>query len=453
MDNPSLGPATVPEPAARESSGPSEKAGAARRFRDSRVRNVVPESPTLAINRIVGERRLAGKSVLNLGFGEAGLNPLPAMVEQLARHASASDYRPSAGGAGVREAAAGYWSRRRLPTQADDIVVGPGSKAVIFATLAGLEGAVILPRPSWVSYAPQANLLGRRVVYADVSPHVGGIPDPVALSEAVTRARNEGVNARILVVTIPDNPTGTAASRADIEALCRVCEEHELTVISDEIYRDLYTDPTALVSPAELLPAATIVTCGMSKNLSVGGWRVGFARYPANDFGEELRRAVCGVASEVWSGLASPMEEAATWALAEPPEVTEWIAKSRALHLDVVGSFYEVVERLGIDCRRPTAAYYLYPRLDPMRHEGVRRLDIVDDAVLAAYLLDNHGVATLPGSAFGDIPARCCLRIATSLLYGTGEQRDEALESSSPRDLPQVVQAREQFEAALRFLV
>ncbi|MGZ6708953.1 MAG: aminotransferase class I/II-fold pyridoxal phosphate-dependent enzyme, partial [Solirubrobacteraceae bacterium] len=125
---------------------------------------LAPPSPTLATNERVQARIAAGAPVLHLAFGEAGLPVLPSVADRLAAAAGANSYGPVAGSPAVREAVAGYFERRGLPTSADRILVAPGSKALLYALLAVLPGDVVLPRPSWVSYAAQAALAGKRVL-------------------------------------------------------------------------------------------------------------------------------------------------------------------------------------------------------------------------------------------------------------------------------------------------
>jgi aspartate aminotransferase len=396
---------------------------------------VIAHSATLEINERVAAYRRAGRSILHLGFGEAGLPVLPALLDHLRLGAPDNRYAPVAGSEPVRTAAAGYWTRRAIPTAADQILMGPGSKPLLYAALAAIEGDVVLPRPSWVSYAAQVALVGKRVVSVPVAADFGGVPDPELLEEELGRARGNGANPRILVVTLPDNPTGTVAPEAAVRRICEIANRHGLVIISDEIYRDLTHDGQPVVSPAEFLPERTIITSGLSKSLALGGWRVGFARVPNTSEGAGWRAAILGVASEVWSAMASPMEAVAAFALAEPPEVTHHIAQSRRLHADVAAGVADVFAGAGAVLRRPTAGFYLYPDLERLR-AGLEQKGVRTGAELARYLLDEHHLAVLPGEAFGDDPAALRFRVATSLLYGDDQQRWAALEASSPRELP-----------------
>jgi len=102
-------------------------------------------------------------------------------------------------------------------------------------------------------------------------------------------------------------PTGCLASAGTVRALCQVAAEHDLVIISDEIYRDLTYETVAPVpSPALIAPARTVVTTALSKNLAVGGWRIGVARLPAGPAGDGLRDRLVGIGSEIWSAPSAP---------------------------------------------------------------------------------------------------------------------------------------------------
>jgi aspartate aminotransferase len=404
-------------------------------------------SPTLATNERVQARIAAGAPVLHLAFGEAGLPVLPSVAERLGAAAGANGYGPVAGSPAVREAVAGYFARRGLPTSPDRVLVAPGSKALLYALLTVLPGDVVLPRPSWVSYAAQAALAGKRVIDVPIAEQAGGVPDPDALRARLQAARQDGREPGILVLTLPDNPTGTVAPAALVEAVCDVAREHRLLVVCDEIYRDLAYEPEALVSPATLLPDSVFVTNGLSKSMALGGWRIGFCRLPDGPLGAEAASALGGMAS-----LAAPMQHAAAYVLGEPDEVREHVARSRRLHRLVSTAAHERVIAAGALCRPPSGAFYLYPDLEPMRSALARR-GASTGAQLAALLLERHDVAVLEGEAFGDDPGALRFRMATSLLYGADEaQRWEALRADDPVALPWIAGALERLGETLRAL-
>src|SRR5262245_27057240 len=281
----------------------------------ARVNAVVPPSATLAADQRVRARIEGGAPVLHLAFGEAGL-PVPAgVIEQLAAAAHHNAYGPVAGSPRMRTAAAGYFERRGVPTAPDQIVVAPGSKPLLFGLLTILPGDVVLPRPSWVSYAAQAALAGKEVIGVEIGEGAGGVPDPAALRAALDRARSEGRRPGVLVLTLPDNPTGTLAPRRLVEETCEIAAAHGLLIVSDEIYRDLSHEPADFCSPAEVARERTFVTSGLSKSMALGGWRIGFARLPDGSLGADAHGALTGLASEVWSSLAAPMQRAAAYVL------------------------------------------------------------------------------------------------------------------------------------------
>jgi aspartate aminotransferase len=405
-------------------------------------------SPTLAINEAVQARRAAGEQVLHLGFGEAGLPVAPGLAEVLADAHVRNGYGPVAGSPQARAAAAGWFTRRALPTEPDQILFAPGSKPLLFALLAAIGGDVVLPCPAWVSYAAQTALLGRRVISVPIPAQAGGIPDPEQLEQALRQAAADGARPGALILTIPDNPTGTIAPAEQVKAVCAIAESHGLAVISDEIYAELSHHDT-VPSPVHYLPERTVVTTGLSKSLALGGWRIGFARTPQNQWGQRLYRELTGIASEIWSSLAAPMQAVATHALSDPPQLTEHIAASARLHARIAADVHARLLAAGVHCRPPQAGFYLYPDFTPAG-EILRAQGINTSTDLANALLNQHGVATLPGSAFGEPDSALTLRIATSLLYGTTvHQRRTALATQEPQTLPWIAPALNHLSSAL----
>ncbi|MDT0309312.1 pyridoxal phosphate-dependent aminotransferase [Streptomyces sp. DSM 44917] len=417
------------------------------------------QSATLAVDAALRARRAAGEDVLHLAFGEAGLPVPEAVAERLRAAARLNGYGPVAGSAEAREAAAGWFGRRGLPTDAGRVVFAPGSKPLLYALIAALPGDVVLPRPSWVSYAAQSALAGKRVHRVPVPDAAGGIPDPEALAALLARER-----PGVLVLTVPDNPTGTVAGREVLAEVCALAERHGLAVVADEIYADLLhpdgpsrageapgargTEGTP--SAAALLPERTVVTTGLSKATALGGWRVGFARVPEGPWGDAVLEELTGVASEIWSALAAPMQAAAAWVLGDPPEVRDHVGASRRLHAAVARAVHAEFTAAGALCRPPAAGFYLYPDFGPLRAELAERTGVSTGAELAAALLERHGVGVLAGAEFGDDPAALRFRAATSLLYGETEaERRLALGSADPLALPWISGALTRLRAAL----
>ena len=408
----------------------------------------VPVSATLAANETMDERRRRGEPVLPLAFGEAGLPAHPVLRTALARASGLNSYGPVAGHAALREAAACYWARRGLPTDAEAVICGPGSKALLFGLMTAIGGDVAVTRPSWVSYAAQASLAGRMAHFV---PGTGGVPDAEQLARTVSAARAAGRQVRSVIVTLPDNPTGILAPSAAVRSLCSVAQTHDLIIISDEIYRDLVHDADApFTSPAVISPERTAVTTGLSKNLALGGWRLGVARLPGGGLGPELRARLLGIGSEIWSAPAAPVQQAAALAFSEPPALAARVALSRRLHARVARAIALRFAAAGASVPAPQAAFYLYPDFSPLADVLLERHGITSDEGLAAVLLHKYGVGVLPGSAFGEKSGRLRLRVATSLLYGaTDAERLAALNSADPCSLPWIAASLARLEEVL----
>jgi aspartate aminotransferase len=413
-------------------------------------RSGVPVSATLAANEILASRRLRGLPVLPLAFGEAGLPVHPRLREELAAASGHGGYGPVAGIPALREAAAGYWTRRGLATSPAAVVAGPGSKPLLFGLLMAIGTDVAVPCPSWVSYAAQARLIGAAPHFVPAVPGEGGICDAAALEAVVTAAAAAGRPIRSVVATIPDNPTGRLASPESVRALAEVAERHDLIIISDEIYRDLVHDPELpFLSPAEVAPCRTVVTTALSKSLALGGWRIGAARLPEGPLGLAITERLRGVGSEIWSAPAVPVQQAAAVGFSEPPEISEWIARSRSLHATVVRAVAGLCTAAGLSVAPPQAAFYLYPDFSAWREPLLRR-GIATGPDLAACLVEQYGAGSLPASAFGERAHDLRLRLATGLLYGdTEQQREAALAAPDPLALPWIAAALAGIEGML----
>lgn len=414
----------------------------------------VTKSATLAINEEVAALRAAGEDIIHLGFGEAGLPPHPLLMDALAKGAPRNFYPSTAGSASTREAIARFFTTQRdLPTKPEQIVTAPGSKALLFALMDATQGAVVLTRPSWVSYGAQAALLGRDIIWVDAPKNEGGFPDPAALERELAAAVAHGSSPAVLVTTLPDNPTGSLPARETVEAVAEIVRTYNLLHISDEIYRELVHDSSSqVVSPAEILPENVVVTGGLSKSLALGGWRTGYMRVPDSPQGAQIANSVVAIGSEIWSAMPAPVEPAVEVGVSENPEIIERIAASVRVHGSVARAVYGIFTELGITCRAPQGGFYLYPDFGP--HSAILRAKGIETSEdLAHYLLREHSVATLPGTAFGDLPERLCLRIATSMLYGvTPEEKLAALESptaSTPVIEANLRRIRSAFEALL----
>src|SRR5579875_450767 len=387
-------------------------------------------SATLAMNEAVAKRRAAGLQTIHLGFGEASFPLHPILRKELARAAAHTSYAPVLGLPALREAIADYLQRTRgIAGSAAQVAVAPGSKPLLYALLQILEGDVLLPVPSWVSYGPQARLAGRRVIGVETDPSDYHRITPAILEEALAGARQQGANPRLLLVKTPSNPTGSMFDAADVEAIAYWARAEGITLSSDEIYAELAHGWREHISPARFYPEGCIVTGGLSKAFSAGGWRLGYALLPATLEGSALMSALRALASEIWSSASTPVQEAACAAFRTNAELEIYVQRSARIHGYIASWLYETCVSLGIPCPRPAGAFYLYPDFAPWR-SALNERGVTTSDELAQYLLAEWGIATLPATAFGEQPEALRLRLATSMLYETeGKPSEEEREA------------------------
>lgn len=394
-------------------------------------RREMVSSPTLAMNEAVARRRAEGKETLHLGFGEAMFPLHPALRLALTNALENTSYAPVAGVLRLRQAIAGYIERKRgIHCTAEQVIVGPGSKPLIYALFQVLAGDVLIPRPSWVSYGPQARLAGRQVIPVATDPADHHRLAPDALSDAVRAAQAAGAQPRVLIINSPSNPTGAMFAEEDIAAMTAWARARGITIISDEIYAELEHGWRTHISPARFYPEGCIITGGLSKAFSAGGWRLGYAILPAGARGEQLGQTLRAFASEAWSAASTPIEEAAIAAFTPDADLETYVRHSARAHGYITYTLYQALTSLGVLCPKPAGAFYLYPDFAPWR-APLAKLGVTTSQQLAEYLLDEWSIATLPGVAFGEEPDALRLRLATSMLSSptglTPEKRAQEL--------------------------
>ena len=403
-------------------------------------------SPTLAANELAASLRREGRTILHMGFGEAPFPVHPRLARALEDGAGARSYLPVAGLPELREAVARHHERvAGLTMDGHDVLVGPGSKAILFAIELAVPGDTLLPVPSWVSYRPQATMLGRAVI--DVPTTIderGLVIEADALDRTIHAARAAGRNPTKIVLNSPSNPTGLVIPDGSLRDVAEVCGRHDILIVSDEIYGRLAFDG-GYGTIARHAPERTVVTTGLSKHLSLGGWRVGVGLVP-RAIGE-LFPTLTMIASETWSCVASPVQWAAVEAYAGHDDVEDFIALSRRIHADVTGVVAERLQGMGVSCIRPQGGFYLWPEV-PCRG-GAARIDTSTD--LSRVLLQDCGIVTLPGTAFGERPET--LRLRLSACDYDGAAALAAYERGAPNDIgafaPRISAALDGFEAFL----
>ena len=370
----------------------------------------LPLSPTLGANQSAKASADGGQLLLHMGFGQSPFPVHPRLTDALAGAATRNAYDDVAGLAELRARAKTYFCDR-LGLDAGDYecVVAPGSKLILYALQMAIEGDLILPMPSWVSYAPQATMLGDRVHWLPADLSDGGYHiDADRLETLILDLRRRGANPTKLILNSPNNPTGLVIPAGNLERIVETCERNGIFLISDEIYALTAFDGTSPSIAAHCAGTAA-VTIGLSKHLSLGGWRVGFGLVPAIQ--GALLNSLNAIASETWSCVAAPIQEAALLAVSGDDDIEDYIRRCTSIHASVARVAAERIASAPIDCPRAQGAFYLWPDFEPVRQRLVKK-DILTSRQLADALLKERRVLALPGTAFGAPPDRLALRLS-----------------------------------------
>jgi aspartate aminotransferase len=381
-------------------------------------------SPTLYINQRVKELWAAGEQVYHLGFGESRFPVHPKIRAALIENADAKSYLPTLGIPELRAAVADFYTKHMgVEATPERVIVAPGSKALLYAFQMALAGDTILPTPSWVSYAPQAQLLSRPVLHIPATPADEHRLTADALRRTLAQSSHD---QHILILNSPSNPTGQMLGTELLAEIAEVCRATNTLVLSDEIYALTAHGHTPHVSIARFYPEGTVVLGGLSKHLSLGGWRLGVAIVPTGPAGQQLLAAVAKIGGELWSCVAAPVQYAAVAAYADDPEILDYIAECTRLHAARTQHLWRAISELDIPCARPDGGFYLYPNFDGWREElAAKAIHISDD--LARHLLDKWRIATLPGTAFGSPPQELSLRLSSSYVDMESDKQAAAL--------------------------
>ncbi|MCD8492561.1 MAG: aminotransferase class I/II-fold pyridoxal phosphate-dependent enzyme [Geovibrio sp.] len=369
------------------------------------VKNM-PVSATLGINERSNAMIKAGKKVYKLGLGQSPFPVASPVVQALKDNAHQKDYLPVRGLKELREAVAAYYSKAQgLSFTEDDIIIGPGSKELMFILQLVYEADLLLPSPSWVSYAPQAALTGRKVCWLNTERDNKWLLTPDTLGAECAK---EPGRARLLLLNYPNNPTGYSYSPAELEALAETARRHNVLILSDEIYGEVNHDGSH-VSIARFYPEGTIVSGGLSKWCGAGGWRLGTFAVPAG-----LRKivdAMAVAASETFTSVSAPVQYAAVKAFTPDSRIENYLFHSRKV-LKALGTYCaDTLISAGAKLVRPDGGFYLFPDFSPLM-EKLSARGIHDSSAMCEKLLEETGVATLAGGCFGRPADELTLRLS-----------------------------------------
>ena len=361
------------------------------------------ESSTLVINEKSKELIKQGKKVYQFGFGQSPFPVPEKIVEALKNHAHRKEYLPVQGLPQLRDAISYYLEKKtgnNYPKE--NILITPGSKEAMLLMHIAFRGEIIIPAPGWVSYEPQAQIGLNKVHWLETSRINNWFPTANELEKKIKKVGKK--KNLIFILNSPNNPSGAVCK--NLEELAKVARKYKIIVLSDEIYTDL-SFVNNYESISKYYPELTFITGGLSKWCGAGGWRLGFLAAPnkLTDFLSSLK----SLASESYSTVNTPTQFAA--AEAYSGNYDDYKEKVKGI-LNAVGDYvYNNLKSNKVLISSPQGAFYLMPEFKNKKYKNSSKL--------CEAILNETGVAMLPGSDFGFKPKKMLTRLSFTDFDGT----------------------------------
>lgn len=357
-----------------------------------------PPSAISTIFSATSRLKEEGRDIIDLGIGEPDF-PTPDHVKQAAIDAIDANftrYTPVDGISALKSAISDKFSRdNNLQYANDQIIVDSGAKPLLFHAMQAMVNPgdeVILPVPCWTSYTGMALLAGAKPVCVRCPEDRQFKLQPGDLEKAITE------KTRLILLNSPSNPTGAAYSADEMKALTDVLMRHpQVWIIADDIYEKIVFDNFVFATPASVEPGLyerTLTINGVSKAFSMTGWRIGYAGGP-----RDLIRGIVKIFSQSVGNPCSISQAAAIAALKGPQDYLKERASSFKDRRDFVLGRLGAIN--GLSCHAPEGAFYLFPSCDGLLGgHTAQGVAINTSTDLASYLLEDAGVAVVPGAAF-----------------------------------------------------
>ena len=347
------------------------------------IKGLEPSS-TLKINEISKKLEDKGEKIFKFGFGQSPFQIPLNIVEELKKNAHQNKYLPMQGLKELREAVAQYTStKKNYNYNSENVIIGPGSKELMFLLHVLFDGEIILPAPSWVSYAPQAVLGRNKIQVIQTKRENNWFPTGAEIEEIILKDENKNY---LLFLNSPNNPSGQVCE--NLEEISEITKKYNLIILSDEIYSELSFEKN-FKSISSFCPEKTIISTGLSKWCGAGGWKLGYFIVP-NSL-NILRDSINVLASETFSAVSATIQYAAITAYSS--DHSEYINNSRNI-LKTVGNYvYENLKSNKVLINKPQGGFYLMPEFLNKRFNT--------SSEMCGNILKETGVALLPGSDFG----------------------------------------------------
>ena len=374
------------------------------------VKGLEPSS-TLKINEISRELEDKGEKIFKFGFGQSPFQIPKDIVSALKNNAYQNKYLPMQGLKELRETVAKYTSaKKNYSYKSDNVIIGPGSKELMFLLHILFDGEIILPAPSWVSYVPQAILGRNKIQTIQTKRENKWFPTGAEIEEVILKDKNKNY---LLFLNSPNNPSGQICE--NLEEISEIAKKYNLIILSDEIYSELSFEKN-FKSISSFCPEKTIISTGMSKWCGAGGWRLGYFIVP--DSLSILKDSINVLASETFSAVSAPIQYAAITAYSN--DHSEYINNSRNI-LKAIGNYvYENLKSNKVLINKPQGGFYLMPEF--LNKKFNTSSEMCDN------ILKETGVALLPGSDFGFDKKKMLARLSFTDFDGEGFMSETQIE-------------------------
>jgi len=358
------------------------------------VKDLKPSS-TLLINETSRKLEEQGKKIFKFGFGQSPFKVPEDVVRELKNNAHQNKYLPMQGLSELRNAVAKYTSKKKnYDYKSENVIIGPGSKELMFLLHVIFDGEIILPAPSWVSYAPQAILGRNKAQILQTKRENNWFPTASEIEEIVLKDKNKNY---LLFLNSPNNPSGQICE--NLKEIASIAEKYNLIILSDEIYSEL-SFMNNYQSISNFCPKKTIISTGLSKWCGAGGWRLGYFLVP--DSLTEIKNMINVLASETFSAVSAPIQYAAIKAYEQ--DHSNYINKSKNI-LGAIGNYvYENLRSNKVLINRPQGGFYLMPEFLNKKFNS--------SSEMCDSILNDTGVALLPGSDFGFFQTKMLARLS-----------------------------------------
>lgn len=375
----------------------------------------LPLSATLRINEKSNELKEKGMKIYKLGLGQSPFPVPESVVQSLRDNAHQKDYLPVKGLKKLRDSVANYhWNEDNVNIKPENVLIGPGSKELLFLLQLTFYGEILVPSPCWVSYTPQAKIIGRNVKTIRTTFKDRYRITPQKL-DALLEREHDTNKPRLLILNYPDNPTGTSYTESELKKLADVASNYGVIILSDEIYGRIHHDGNHK-SIARFYPEGTIVSSGLSKWAGAGGWRLGTFSFP--DELNWIMESIASVASETYTSVSAPIQYAACTAFNGNEEIDNYLTHSRRILKSLAHFSVEKLREAQVNVHTPDGAFYLFPDFLAIR-EPLENHNIFTSRQMIDKILEETGVAFLPGEDFGRFEEELSARLAYVDFDGT----------------------------------